>query len=81
MYDGVRSEVLYTMRFDENSELSTTYLSRIDMTRSDNIKVEERFTISEQGYTVGKLLDGTTFQILLETGASKSFIPKMHYLR
>ena len=34
------------------------------MVRSDNIKVEERFPISEQGYTVGKLLDGTECQIL-----------------
>ena len=36
--------------------------------------VEERFTITEQGYTVGKLLDSTECQILLDTGASKSFI-------
>ena len=30
---------------------------------------------------VGKLLDGTECQILLETGASKSFMSKLHYLR
>ena len=36
--------------------------------------------ISEQGYTVGKLLDGTEHQILLDTGASKSFMTKLHYL-
>ena len=44
MYDGVRSEVLCTTMFDENSELSTMCLGRIEMTRSDNIKVEERFS-------------------------------------
>ena len=48
MYDGVRSEALYTMKFDENSDLSTTYLGRINMDRSDNIKAEEKFPISEQ---------------------------------
>ena len=31
--------------------------------------IEEKFTITEQGYTVGKLLDGTECQILLDTGA------------
>ena len=41
------------------------------MTRSDNIKAEERFPISEQAYTVGKLLDSMECQILLDTGASK----------
>ena len=42
--------------------------------------MEETFPISEQGYTVGKLLDGTECQILLDTGASKSFMSKSHYL-
>ena len=42
--------------------------------------VEERFPISMLGYTVGKLLDGTECQILLDTGASKSFMSKSYYL-
>ena len=29
--------------------------------------IEEKFSITEQGYTVGKLLDGTECQILLDT--------------
>ena len=37
--------------------------------------------MSEEGYTVGKLLDGTECQILLDTGASKSFISKLHYMQ
>ena len=40
IYEGVKSEVLSTIRFDENSDLSTTYLGRIDMTRASKIKVE-----------------------------------------
>ena len=81
MYDGVRWEVLCPTKFNENSDLSTMYLGRKDMTRSGKIKVEERFPISEQGYTVGKLLDGTECQILLDTGASKSLMSKMYYFR
>ena len=76
MYEGVKSEVIHTTRFDENSDLSTTYLGRIDMTRANKIRTEEK-----QGYIVGKLLDGTECQILLDTRASKSFMPKSHYLR
>ena len=59
MYEGVKSEVLSTTKCDENSDLSTTYSCRIDLTRASKIKVEEKFLISEQGYTVGKLLDST----------------------
>ena len=55
-------------------------LHRVDTANVSKIKVEERFPISEQGYTVGKLLDGTECQILLVTGANKSFMSKSHYL-
>ena len=37
MYDGVKSEVLSTTKFDENSNLNTTYLGRINMTSLDKI--------------------------------------------
>ena len=80
MHKGIQSEVICTTRFDENLDLSTTYLGRIDTSRVSKIKVEEKFPISEQRYTVGKLLDGTECQILLDTGASKSFMSKLHYL-
>ena len=50
------------------------------MTCDKNLIVEDRFPISKLGYTVGKLLDGTECQILLDTGASKSFMPKSYYL-
>ena len=31
-YEGVKTEIVDTTRFDDNSDLSTTYLGRIDMT-------------------------------------------------
>ena len=80
IYDGIKSEILSTSRMDENSDLSTTYLGRVDTTRASNINVEETYLMSEQGYRKGKLLDGTECQILLDTGASKSFMCKSHYL-
>ena len=80
VYVGIQSEILNTTRFDENSDLSTTYLGRVDMIKDSKVEAEESFPISEQGYTMGKLLDGTEWQGLLDTGASKSFMSKSHYL-
>ena len=57
-----------------------TYLGGVDTTRDSKIKVEETFPISVQSYTVGKLLNGTECKILLDTGASKLFMSKSHYL-
>ena len=44
------------------------------------MKAEESFPISENGYTVSRLLDGTKCQLLLDTGASKSFMSKLFYM-
>ena len=80
MYEGIQSEILNTTRFDENSDLSTTYLGKADRSKNNKIKAEESFLISEQGYTMGKLLDGTEYQIFLDTGASKSFMSRSYYM-
>ena len=80
MYEEVHAEMVYTNRFDENSDLSTTYLGQTKMTRETRIKAEEKFPITRQGFTLGKLLDGTECQILLDTGASKSYMSKSYYL-
>ena len=81
LYEDVHAEMIYTNRFDENSDLSTTYLGQTKMTRHTNIKAEEKFPITGQGFTSGKLLDGTDCQILLDTGATKSYMLKSYYLR
>ena len=80
IYEGIQSEIVNTTRFDENSDLSTTYFGKSDKTRNDKLKVEESFPISEHGYTLGKLLDGTECQLLIDTGASKSFMSKSFYM-
>ena len=80
MYKEIQSEILCTTRFDENSDLSTTYLGRAYLIKNSKIKAEESFPISEQGYSMAKLLDGTECQLHLDMGASKSFMSKSHYL-
>ena len=47
--EGVYVEMVYANRFNENSDLSTTYLGQTKMTRDTKIKVEERFPITGQG--------------------------------
>ena len=66
------------MRFDEKSDLSTTYLGKADKSKNNKIKAEESFPISAQGYIMAKLLDGTECQILLDMEASKSFMSKWY---
>ena len=66
-YDGVKSEILNTTRFDKNSDFSTTYVGKINMIQDDDLMIDEKFLITESGYKIGKLLDGTACQIFLDT--------------
>ena len=79
MYEGVYAEIVYANKFNENSDLSTTYLGQTKMTRDTKIKAEERFPIISHGFATGKLMDGTQCQILLDTGATKSYMSKSYY--
>ena len=55
IYEGIHSEIVSSNRFDENSDLSTTYLGKVDKKDQHKLKAEESFPISEHGYTLGKL--------------------------
>ena len=83
VYEDVFAEVVTTNRFDENVDLSLqfTYLGKIGMRQEDIMKAEESFPISEQGFVMGRILNGEKCQILLDTGASKSCMSKFFYLR
>ena len=82
VYEGIQSDVISSSRFDENSDISTTYLGKIESKEGqDKLKAEESFPISESGYTLGRSLDGTKCQLLLDTGGSKSFMSKSFYMQ
>ena len=81
IYEGIYSEVVSSNRFDKNSDMSTTFLGRVDKENQHKLKAEESFPISEHGYILGRLLDGTEYQLLLDTGASKSLMSKSFYMQ
>ena len=74
--------MVYANKLNENSDLSTTYLGqkKNDKGHKDQ-RQKKRFPITGQGFASGKLLDGTERQILLDTGATKSYMSKPLYLQ
>ena len=47
VYEEIYAEVVMVSKFDENIDLSTTYLGKIGKKREDVMKAEESFSISE----------------------------------
>ena len=81
VYEGVYAKIVSSDRFDEDTDLSTTYLGQSDMTRDTEVKAEENFPITSCGYTRGKLIDGTESDMLVDTGVSKSYMSKSYFMR
>ena len=78
VYEGIQSAIVSSNRFDENSDVST-YLGKVESNGSqDKLKAEESFPVLESGYTLGRLLDGMKYQLLLDTGSSKSLMSKSY---
>ena len=48
MYDNIYAEMVYANKFNENSDLSTTYLGKTKMTRDTKIRAEENFPLTGQ---------------------------------
>ena len=80
-YEGAYAEIVSSNTFDEDMDLSTTYLGQMDMTRDIEVKAEEYFPTTACGYTNRKLLDGTECGILVDTCASKSYMFKSYCMR
>ena len=82
IYERIHPDIVSSNGFDENSDISTAYLGKIENRKNhDKLKAEELFPISENGYTLGRLLDGTKCQLLLDTAVSKSFMSKSLYIQ
>ena len=80
VYEGVYAEVISTDRFDEATDLRTTYIGQVNMSSNTEVKAEESFPITARGYTRGELLDGTDCEILIDTGTSKSYMSKSYFM-
>ena len=80
VYEGIYVEVISTDRFDEDTDMSTTYLVQVDVARDTEVTAEESFPMTTRGYTRGQLLDGTACDVLIDTGASKSYMSKSYFL-
>ena len=64
IFEGARSDVTCTAKYDENNDIGTTYLGTFKMGRQDELKAEHKASTTED--IPAKLLDGIDCKILLD---------------
>ena len=66
--------------YDDLLDVSTTYLGTDLVQRTDVFNAQPSFPITFDCHTNGELLGGGKLDILLDTGASKSYMSKPYYM-
>ena len=80
-YDGITPELNVNMEYDDAVDVTTTYLGYESIRITDVFRPEQAFPIHSNCHTWGQFVGGGMLDILLDTGASKSYMSKGFYMR
>ena len=80
-YDGITSELNVNLEYDGAVDVTTTYLGHESIKITDTFRPEQAFPIYSNCHTWGRFVGGSMLDILLDTGASKSYMSKGFYMR
>ena len=80
-YEGITSELNVNMEYDDAVDVTTTYLGQESIRITDTFYPEQAFPIYPNCHTEGQFVGGGMIDILLDTGASKSYMSKAFYMR
>jgi hypothetical protein len=78
-YNDVLAALNKPGEFDERSHMSCTYLGNLLWEPGDEFELEGSFPITHQAYTKGMLATGDEMTILIDTGATRSFMSRSFY--
>ena len=80
-YDSISNRLHDTKSFDDNRDVSTTYLGRGQLNRTDEFQPELSIPMNINSHTQGRVLGGNRIDVLLDSGASESYMPKAYYMK
>ena len=80
-YDGIAIELNVNMDYDDAVDVTTTYLGREAVNITNTFQPEQNFPIYSNCHIRGQFAGGGMIDILLDTGASKSYMSKGFYMR
>ena len=80
-YDSISNKLHDTKSFHDNRDVSTTYLGPGQHNRTDEFQPELSIPMNVNSHTQGRVLGGNRIDMLLDTGASKSYMSKAYYMK
>ncbi|MCG8625324.1 MAG: retropepsin-like domain-containing protein, partial [Proteobacteria bacterium] len=78
-FDHISNVLVTSGKFQDNRDVSTTYLGPEQISKTDHFVPEVKFPISATSHTWAQLIGGPMMNILLDTGASKSYMSRAYF--
>ena len=80
-FDSIMTKINTTGEFQDNRDVSTTYLGTDVISKRDHFTPEVKFPITSTSHTWGQLVGGSTMSVLLDTGTSKCYMSRAYFER
>ena len=78
-FDSIEAKLTASTTYDESVDISSTYIGAVKEENKSSFQTELQFPFDAQSFTSGSLLNGKEFKILIDTGATHSYLSKSFY--
>ena len=78
-FDSIEAKLTVSTTYDESVDVSPTYIGAVKEENKSSFQTELQFPFDAQSFTSGSLLNGKEFKILIDTGATHSYLSKSFY--
>ena len=78
-FDSIEAKLTASTTYDESVDVSTTYIRAVKDENNGSFRTELQFPFDTQSFTSGSLPNGKEFKILIDMGATHSYLSKSFY--
>ena len=78
-FNSIKAKLTASTTYDESVDVSTTYIGAVKEENNGPFQTELQFPFDAQSFTSGSLPNGKEFKILIDMGATHSYLSKSFY--
>ena len=78
-FNSVEAKLTSSAMYDESTDISTTYIGAVKKDGNPPFKPDLEYSFDTHSFTTGTLPNGKEFRILIDTGATRSYLSKSFY--
>ena len=78
-FNSIEAKLTASTTYNESVDISSTYIGAVKEDNKGSFQTELQFPFDAQSFTSGSLPNGKEFKILIDTGATHSYLSKSFY--